>query len=367
MFCYQFSTATKNLMDPPMIDSTLERIITDKDMPLIIVCATKQLNIDYSYDNNNRVFEEFGYSTLEDLIKGRAFYDDPLSLSWGGHLNLTFDELKSMVFDSNKVDMIESFQKEAGYILNNDTAFIPGYGLCKEILNFDISKELDLITMNPNEARVFITEKNYRSLFMPAISTHVGSKLKIHFSRVQYIDVNIQVRTSCNKDKMPMTRDNYEKCVDDEIKKEFQQHNISCVPPWLSGNKQCNEIYSYDQFNNDRFDFNNDYVKKVMALDNIKHEINCRYSCRETTYVVNEREIEEDAFGGVAHVNFNQKVEVKQRLPNYDMFKYIIDVGSSLGLWLGLSILGPYDLVEMAVQFINKNFIIKKIRSAVSK
>ena len=69
----------------------------------------------------------------------------------------------------------------------------------------------------------------------------------------------------------------------------------------------------------------------------------------------------------IADISFNQKVTVTERVPNYDMFKYIIDVGSSLGLWLGLSVLGLHDLVVWAVQFVNNSFIIKKIKSAVTK
>ena len=202
---------------------------------------------------------------------------------------------------------------------------------------------------------------------MPDISTHIGSKIFVHDKKDQYIVVQIQEINNCKADEVPMVRDEYEKCVDNRIEQEFEMHNMSCIPPWLSSNKQCNETYSEDLFDTNMFEFYNDYVKKVMALDNIKHEINCRLSCKKTIYDVNERESLYQDFDGTAHINFNQKVTVTKKVPNYNMFNYIIDVGSSLGLWLGLSILSLYDLVEIVVQFIKNNFIIKKIRSAFSK
>ncbi len=360
MFCYQLDTATKNLMDPPMVDSTLERIINDDDMPLIIVCSTNQID-------TSLLLNEFGYLSLEDLLKGNTECDGSFCLSWGQHLNLTYDELISNVFDLNVVDKINVFQRDGGYITENGLAFIPAYGLCREISYFNISKQLNISNIYNYDSRVLIIDKNYRSSFMPDISTHVGSKIFINVRRDQYIEVKIQVKTNCNNGKVPMTRDAFEKCVDDQIQQEFKEQNISCVPPWLSSNNQCNETYPRDLFGTYNMEFLYDYVKKVLALDNIKQEINCRYSCKETTYVVNERDSLDSNFRGEAFINFNQKVEVKERLPNYDMFKYIIDVGSSLGLWLGLSILSLYDLIEITVQFFKHNFIIKKIRSAVYK
>ena len=48
---------------------------------------------------------------------------------------------------------------------------------------------------------------------------------------------------------------------------------------------------------------------------------------------------------GKVSIHFNEKVYVTEKLYNYDSFKFLIDIGSSLGLWLGLSVLGLYDIL----------------------
>ena len=49
-------------------------------------------------------------------------------------------------------------------------------------------------------------------------------------------------------------------------------------------------------------------------------------------------------------------VEVKKVMIAYDMFHFIVDAGSSLGLWLGLSALGIYDLIIELYDMVKKKF-----------
>ncbi len=47
-------------------------------------------------------------------------------------------------------------------------------------------------------------------------------------------------------------------------------------------------------------------------------------------------------------------VKITETSFNYGLFQYVIDVGSSL--WLGLSVLGLYDMGEPAFELLNINF-----------
>ena len=51
---------------------------------------------------------------------------------------------------------------------------------------------------------------------------------------------------------------------------------------------------------------------------------------------------------GKASIIFDPTVYETEKMFNYGPFEFIIDVGSSVGLWLGLSVFGLYDL---AIEF----------------
>ena len=51
---------------------------------------------------------------------------------------------------------------------------------------------------------------------------------------------------------------------------------------------------------------------------------------------------------------FEKSVRVEKKVVVYTWFKFIIDAGSSLGLWLGLSVLGIIDLTIGTFMLIKK-------------
>ena len=53
-------------------------------------------------------------------------------------------------------------------------------------------------------------------------------------------------------------------------------------------------------------------------------------------------------------LNFNRQVKATRYLPAYGLFDLVVEVGSSLGLWIGLSGLGLYDLAIQTAKAIKK-------------
>ena len=45
---------------------------------------------------------------------------------------------------------------------------------------------------------------------------------------------------------------------------------------------------------------------------------------------------------------FSDIVDIRMDTNNYDIFSLFVEAGSSLGLWVGLSALGVYDLIFKA-------------------
>ena len=92
------------------------------------------------------------------------------------------------------------------------------------------------------------------------------------------------------------------------------ENPLNCVPPWMSASKGCNGTYPATT----------DLFEKLHA--------------------------------GLV---FNPIVTVT--------FQFIVDVGRSLGLWLGLSMLNFYDLIAMAFEFVTNKIICGKFKSVTSK
>ena len=343
-------------MDPPTVDSTYERNITDDDLPLITICPEYQIDF--------KRLKELHY---DNLLHGWTRCNETTECySWGDNLNLTFDGLTRQTIDLKKMKNMKIWGGE----FKEKFVFIPKYGLCKETSSLNVSQELELHHFYPGIARVLITDKSYRSYFMPDLSSHSGSKLYMESYFDHYFDVKIQVRDSCLNKETPMAQYEFQTCVDNKIQTDFAEYNVECVPPWLSFKKQCNSTYPKNLYGNFRIKWTRNYLHifDVLDLSNINHEEYCKESCREVTYIVKRKGIYKTSYAGsAAYITFNKKVVVTGKVPNYSMFQYIIDVGSSLGLWLGLSVFGLHDLVVDTVQFIKNRFIMKKIRSAVSK
>ena len=54
-------------------------------------------------------------------------------------------------------------------------------------------------------------------------------------------------------------------------------------------------------------------------------------------------------------INFLDTVKILEEESNYDELDLIVEIGSSLGLWIGLSALGILDLVYKKMQILYSN------------
>ena len=327
-------------------------------MPLITVCLTNKTNF--------KRLSELGYKDLHDFYRGKNSNSNE-KRTWGNHVNMTFDQILEEVYNVNvKIKLWEDSK------ISSKIVFLPGFGFCKEYTDFDHTKEL-MFTFKPTDKltrmRIFITNKDYRSYFSPAFASHTGSIINVGLTEHHYI--NIQVRIISSE---PHTQDvsvakskKYENCVDEAIQFEFEK-KVGCNPPWLSKNNHCNGTYK-NNFLENVTDFSREYVEKLISLENTKIEEDCMGTVT-TLFQVETRKFPSNMFTkksyGKALIKFNQKVEVTDAVFNYSLFQYIIDVGSSLGLWLGLSMLGIYDFFTDAWILI-KNVRIGKFTNTNSK
>ena len=347
MFCVQLRIATMNLMNPPLVDSTYERNLTVDELPLITICPVNQ----FVYSN----FRKLSYTQLKEFLKGEIWpsNDNLHSVSWGGHENLTFIEVLNAIYDENVLSRI-SISPER---FNSKKVYVAKFGYCLEISEFD-PEYIEIYTRESKELRLMFTDKSYRSYFMPDISSHLGGKILIKPGSLNNIDVQLKKFLGCDSNHKDEKRHDFQTCIDSEINSKIGKP-LGCIPPWLSENNQCNETYPAN-FLKRIPEFDDEYLWPPYTFANSKIEAKCKTSCKSTKYLALEREPMSDDTWGAAFITFDQNVHVTEKIENYSLFQYIIDVGSSLGLWLGLSVLGLHDLLVMAVDFFKSKFICNK-------
>ena len=352
MLGIQLKIATQSLMSPPTVDSTFERKITKDDLPLIIICPRNQAN----YTR----LQELQYASIYHLLEGSTECNGKGCTSWGAHQNLTLQEMMLQIYDKNKASYIyvSGVKSKEGRVI-----LLPTFGFCREFSEFDPSK-LMIISNSVGGIRIFITDKSYRSFTMPDISSHVGNKISTQENDFTNIDVEVEIFSSCNIDQTLWNQTDFQECVEEKVQDFFGNH-FDCVPPWWSVNNQCSETYSLNTFNEDVF-FEEFFMPLYIFAHN-KIETACKKSCRSSRYKIYEREIVNEGYFRGATISFSDSVLVTEKEFNYNLFQYIIDIGSSFGLWLGLSVLGLYDLVVTAANVLNNIQVIKRILSAISK
>ena len=362
MFIYQLSTAIGNLIEMPNVDSSYQRDLSEKDLPLITVCPTSQTNYTKLY--------ELGYIYKAQLQAGLSNCSTGFEcefISWGHHLNITQEELYGQIYNAQLAkDVLFNIPN-----LESKLVFIPRFGYCKEIL---MLHPQTLIIYNKHvftDLRIFFSDKNYRSHFSLAFRTHWGDKVIVPFGKTFYTDVEITKTSTCKIMEEDPQLFNYGQCVDNNLKISMGKL-YGCVPPWMSKTNQCNTILEFKKEQHLKFFL--DYAIKIEQMKNIPEELECR-TCESTYYHVRvDDELDPDGDWGMygnktirAIIFFDTRVKITERVHSYDAFKFIIDVGSSLGLWLGLSVLSIYDLFALAVDFIKNNKVWEKFNSVTSK
>ena len=96
------------------------------------------------------------------------------------------------------------------------------------------------------------------------------------------------------------------------------------------------------------------FIRPKEYWESTEAEKVCKTPCRKMTNKVSLRAENLNTIGGkenfaYIYLNFKKTVRVEKKIVVYTLFNFIIDVGSSLGLWLGLSAL---SIVDLAFEFL---------------
>ena len=133
---------------------------------------------------------------------------------------------------------------------------------------------------------------------------------------------------------------------------------MNCAPPWLSSQNQCQEnitIRSNHTKEEVQTLIDENFWAPKWDRKLTKAETKCEIPCKKMTNLISLRASENySSYATSLEFRFKKTVKVEKKVLSYTGFNFIIDVGSSLGLWLGLSALGITDLAIEAFMVVRK-------------
>ena len=164
-------------------------------------------------------------------------------------------------------------------------------------------------------------------------------EFSLHDSRIK------NGRTCTDYDRIGST---YGMCVEENIR-DFMLDRFGCLFPWFRESENtCKEI---------RVLGNSSVHEGILDLGNFvlgiktNHIQPCRPPCQ--TVSIKLKRVDHWTRKDYAQLQFNilEEVTVHTDTPAYDMFNLVVDLGSALGLWLGLSAVSIFDSMVDFIRF----------------
>ena len=151
----------------------------------------------------------------------------------------------------------------------------------------------------------------------------------------------------------------FDQCSDEELQ-QIWKPLINCNPPWVSSNNHCiGELNLTRKIAESVFD--NSYVPVASIYEMVtylKKDI-CIKACTVTQASISPSEKKKSRYATASNqtylrLNFASEVLYTTKKFAYGPSEFLIDMGSSLGLWFGLSVFGITDLGIIAFQWLKK-------------
>ena len=142
---------------------------------------------------------------------------------------------------------------------------------------------------------------------------------------------------------------NYGACVEEENQRKILPV-LGCMIPWLPGEDHCSGVL-------ERLPKHEDVLKwiKVMYRDaftgDLYHSSSCQLPCTRVTAHATFLQERRRRYRGYHKISiyFKEKVNVETVILAYDIESLLVEIGSSLGLWLGLSVIGLFDVLLLMI------------------
>jgi hypothetical protein len=355
LFIFQMYNAIITYLSKPTIEQRKWMNFEDlSPKPLITICKKGQFDEERA--------KELGYRNpaMFNFLQGTA--DKKLFeyvLSWGGHINMTFDEMLDRIYgnDTSNVSVVGPSKGDYDKV-NFETVFLINLGKCLQLSHYKPNHKTLLILRfkkedfeNNETYSVLITDPFDKTMQYLGEDSTTGEKITITKEEVGYSHAysvqieNIQKISNCNS----YIEESKSECIANAAWNDFGK-NIGCLPPWLRKDTACNgftkpvtEILSITAYT----------IKAYDAMLGYKlYTDKCLTACTSNKINLAFKRTMNNGNSAAADVllKFDENIQVSEENLSYNEFTFIVEVGSALGLWIGYSAMDLFSLSIGAFQ-----------------
>ncbi len=359
MFSFQMETSLENLMNPPIVVSEKKLTLSEIEPPMITICPSNQID--------EGKLKTFGFDSYFGFLVGEIKSSYQTNISFWDIFNsvLTYEPKTDVEFQIDhegkpKYNMTDFVQQ-----------FYPKFGYCWEITDYVLHKDLQLkIPGKVNHALVFLTDKLQKTKPALALINHRGVAIELDKTKdlTYFIEIGIKSfsHPQTPDDCKDYTVDEYANCIDTAFD-NFTLDVFECQPPWLTTRNACTEM-KWKKNSKSMFDILPDFellLKDIILFDiiemkNFEAKKKCKRPCTEIRSLIRPGFAQSSQGSISTTLMFDEIVIFTKDIVSYDFSNFLLDLGSSVGLWFGMSVLGLTDLGVNVFSLAKKT--LKKIR-----
>jgi hypothetical protein len=313
-----------------------------------------------------------GYKFQAEYLGG--FMQDGADIGWSGYSNnsLTAAQLFTSLFERNYSD-IKIFQFsdwnhiQSEVIKPESLRFLFPHGFCKEVntkdeklIFFQSKKKLEIILVDPNRRNKLRTEENFGYRMSVGPTNNGLYETKNYEVSLEIHDNNVNNGITCTDyNSVGYT---YGECLEKTLETQLMKW-FGCLPVWFSpahckskqGNATSSLISSFDHNLSCKLPLKP--YKSTASMKNVTYQLwhllinqnlDCMQDCLppcHTMKIKSKLMLYRDNYKANAQLEivWHEKVLQTKASLSFDFFNLIVELGSALGLWLGLSAINFLD------------------------
>ena len=342
MFYLQMKVSIENLTDPPIVTTEQRLSFEDIEPPLITICPQDQID--------ETKLKSLGYANYDDLLRGRA--------NFGADKHLTFFEVydQALTFSPEK-DIVLSISNKK--MSSFKKTFHASLGYCWEISDYKLTRNLKIKNnvyvsqCNISEFKVYLTDKSMVSKPTIDLSTHVGNDINFEKGMDKSYLVEITRFSSYNPEDKDYCKSyaesEFKSCVDDYVVSSFSknfQNYLACHPPFLTDLNECSNMKWFEARNltfgekirlSLLFDTK---LNEIQRLESFSDKHICTPSCTVTRSNVKKGKSRNLQYEYCVSLKFEEIIIYSKAAFGYNFSNFLVDLGSAVGLWFGISVFG---------------------------